>query len=141
MSRRVFALCVMAASMLTATAFSQSFLRQYRGVAYHDSRYSGSPQKIPGRVFCAYYDQGGEGVVYHDTDAKNHGSGELNPADGTYLNEFRIHEGVDTSYTKIDRKPTVIDDNPFDNVVPPRDMLYFCWTEPGVLFIVTFDVS
>jgi len=82
----------MAASMLAATALSQSFLRQYKGVPYHDSRYDGSPQKIPGRVLCAYYDEGGEGVAYHDTDAKNHGSGELNPADGTYLNEFRIHE-------------------------------------------------
>ena len=141
MSRRVFSLCVMAASMLAATALSQSFLRQYRGVAYHDSRYNGSPQKIPGRVLCAYYDQGGEGVAYHDTDAKNHGSGELNPADGTYLNEFRIHEGVDTSYTKFDRKPTVIDDNPFDKVVPPRDMLYVGWTEPGEWFNITVDVA
>jgi hypothetical protein len=29
---------------------------------YHDSRYSGGPQKIPGKVLCAYYDLGGEGV-------------------------------------------------------------------------------
>jgi hypothetical protein len=43
----------------------------------------------------AYYDLEGEGVAYHDTDPQNHGSGELNPADVTYLNEFRIHEGVD----------------------------------------------
>jgi hypothetical protein len=50
-------------------------------------------QNIPGRVLCAYYDQGGEGVSYHDTDLQTHGSGELNPADGTYLNEFRIHGG------------------------------------------------
>src|ERR1039458_4900191 len=54
----------------------------------------GGPQKIPGKVLCAYYDLGGEGVAYHDSDPKNHGSGELNPADCTYLNEFRIHEGV-----------------------------------------------
>lgn len=32
---------------------------------------------------------------------KNKGSGTLNPADGSYLNEFRMHEGVDISYTKI----------------------------------------
>jgi hypothetical protein len=54
------------------------------------------PQKMPGRVLCAYYDLGGQGVAYHDTDPHNHGSGELNPDDGTYLNEFRFHEGVDT---------------------------------------------
>src|SRR6266850_5200910 len=117
MSLRILSLCFIAASMLTATALSQSFLRQYKGVPYHDSRFNGSPQKIPGRVLCAYFDLGGEGVAYHDSDAKNHGSGELNPADGTYLNEFRIYEGVDTSYTKFDRKPSAIDDSLFDKVV------------------------
>ncbi|HTC46559.1 MAG TPA: hypothetical protein VK722_04530 [Candidatus Aquilonibacter sp.] len=108
---------------------------------YHDSRYSGGPQKIPGKVLCAYYDLGGEGVAYHDTDAKNHGSGELNPADGTYLNEFRIHEGVDTSYTKFNRKPDQIDDNPFDKIVPPADLLYVGWSEPGEWFNLTVDVA
>ena len=90
---------------------------------------------------CAYYDLGGEGVAYHDSDPQNHGSGELNPADGTYLNEFRIHEGVDTSYTKFHRKPDPIDDNPFDKVVPPADLLYVGWTEPGEWFNVTVDVT
>jgi hypothetical protein len=61
---------------------------------YHDG-----PQKMPGRVLCAYYDLGGEGVAYHDSDPQNHGSGELDPPDGSYPNEFRIHEGVDTSYS------------------------------------------
>jgi len=37
---------------------------------------------------------------------------------------FRIHEGVDTSYAKFQRKPEPIDDNPFDKVVPPADLLY-----------------
>jgi hypothetical protein len=97
MSRRAFSLCFIAASMLPAIAFSQSFLSQYKGLPYHDSRYQGGAQKIPGQVLCAYYDLGGEGVAYHDSDPQNHGSGELNPADGTYLNEFRIHEGVDTT--------------------------------------------
>jgi len=141
MSRRVSSLCFIAASLLPTTAFSQSFLSQYKGVPYHDTRYSGGPQKIPGKVLCAYYDLGGEGVAYHDTDPKNHGSGELNPADGTYLNEFRIHEGVDTSYTKFQRKPDPIDDNPFDKIVPPADLLYVGWTEPGEWFNITVDVN
>ena len=72
---------------------------------------------------------------------RNHGSGELNPADGTYLNEFRIHEGVDTSYTKFNRKPDPIDDNAFDKVVPPADLLYVGWTEPGEWFNITVDVT
>src|SRR5580765_6239330 len=141
MSRIVFLLCFVGASMLATTAFFQSFLGQYKGLPYHDSRYQGGPQKISGRVLLAYYDLGGEGVAYHDTDPQNHGSGELNPADGTYLNELRIHEGVDTSYTKFDRKPNAIDDNPFDKIVPPADLPYVGWTEPGEWFNLTVDVS
>ncbi len=105
MRRRVFSFCFVAAMISPTIVFSQSFSSQYKGLPYHDSRYSGGPQKIPGKVLCAYYDLGGEGVAYHDTDPQNHGSGELNPADGTYLNEFRMHEGVDISYTKFQRKP------------------------------------
>ena len=141
MNRNMLLFCSIAVSTLSTTASSQSFLSQYKGLPYHDIRYQGGPQKIPGRVLCAYYDLGGEGVAYHDTDPKNHGSGELNPADGTYLNEFRIHEGVDTSYTKFERKPTLIDDNPFDKTVPPRDLPYVGWTEPGEWFNITVDAA
>jgi hypothetical protein len=141
MSRRVLALSLTVASTLATAAFSQSFVSQYKGVAYHDSHYQSGPQKLPGRVLCAYYDLGGEGVAYHDTDPKNHGSGELNPADGTYLNEFRITEGVDTSYTKFDRKPDLIDDNPYDKIVPPRDLPYVGWTEPGEWFNIIVDAT
>jgi hypothetical protein len=108
---------------------------------YHDTRYSGGPQKIPGRVLCAYYDLGGEGVAYRDGDPKHHGSGESNPADGTCLTELRINEGVDTSYTKVLRKPDPIDDNPFDKVVPPADLLYVGCTEPGEWFNITVEVT
>jgi hypothetical protein len=141
MSRRGAFLCLTATLILNAIAFSQSFLNQYTGLPYHDTRYNGGAQKIPGRVFCAYYDLGGEGVAYHDSDPQNHGSGELNPADGTYLNEFRIHEGVDISYTKFNRKPNLIDDNPFDKVVPPADLPYVGWTEPGEWFSITVIVT
>jgi len=116
------------------------FLHNYKGTPYHDVRYNGGAQKILGKVMCAYYDLGGEGVAYHDADAKNHGSGELNPADGSYLNEFRIGEGVDTSYTKFKRDP-IIDDNPYDKVTPPADLLYVGWTEPGEWFNVTVDAA
>src|SRR6201997_3031784 len=141
MSRSVFSVCFLAASMLSTTAFPQSFSNQYKGLPYHDSRYSGGPQKIPGKVLCAYYDLGGEGVAYHDADAKNHGSGALNPADGSDLNEFRIHEGVDTSYTRFNRKPDPIDDNPFDKIVPRADLPYVGWTEAGEWFNLTVDVK
>jgi hypothetical protein len=111
---------------------------KYKGSPYHDSRYQGGAQKIPGRVECAYYDLGGEGVAYHDTDAKNNGSGALNPADGTYLNQFRMDEGVDTSYTKFHDQ---IDNNPYDVVQPPENLLYVGWTEPGEWFKITVEVA
>ncbi len=116
------------------------FLSRYTGTPYHDSRYQGGAQKIPGKVFCAYYDLGGEGIAYHDADAKNNGSGALNPADGSYLHEFRMHEGVDTSYTKFNLNPQ-IDDNPYEKVKPPANLLYVGWTEPGEWFNLTVDVA
>ena len=141
MNHRMFSLCFIAPLLLSTKASSQSFLSRYAGVPYHDSVYHGGPQRVPGRVLCAYYDLGGEGIAYHDTDPQNHGSGELNPADGSYLNEFRMHEGVDTSYTKFDRPPTPIDDNPFNKVVPPANLLYVGWTEPGEWFNITVDAA
>ena len=111
---------------------------KYQGSPYHDSRYQGGAQRIPGRVECAYYDLGGEGVAYHDTDAKNNGSGALNPADGTYLNQFRMDEGVDTSYTKFHDE---IDNNPYDVVQPPENLLYVGWTEPGEWFKISVEVA
>jgi hypothetical protein len=91
-------------------------------------------------VHCAYYDLGGEGVAYHDTDAVNHGSGELNPLDGSYLNGFRVHEGVDISYVKVGRA-TPIDDNPYNLVVPPPEQLYVGWTHPDEWFNLTVRVE
>jgi hypothetical protein len=121
-------------------ALPADFPAQYKGSPYHDARYKGGSQAIPGKVMCAYYDLGGEGVAYHDSDAKNNGSGALNPANGSYLNEFRMSEGVDTSYTKFGLDPK-IDDNPFDKVVPPANLLYVGWTVPGEWFNVTVDVA
>ena len=131
------------AMLFAASALNGSqadFLSHYKGTPYHDSRYQGGAQAVPGKVICAYYDLGGEGVAYHDSDAKNNGSGALNPANGTYLNEFRMNEGVDTSYTKFGLDPK-IDDNPYDRVVPPAGLLYVGWTVPGEWFNVTVQVA
>jgi len=104
---------------------------------FKDSVHPGGPQVIPGRIQCAFYDFGGEGVAYHDTDPENHGSGELNPANGSYLNEFRMEEGVDTSYTK----GNGVDDSPFNLVEPELGQLYVGWTEPGEWVKYTVDVD
>jgi hypothetical protein len=121
-----------------ACAAKTTYLKNYKGTPYQDSRYPGGAQKIPGRVECAYYDRGGEGVAYHDADARNNGSGSLNPADGTYLNQFRMDEGVDISYTKFHDQ---IDDSPYDRVRPPENQLYVGWTEPGEWFNLTVEVA
>ena len=109
----------------------------YPGKPFHDSVFSGGPQSIPGRIWCAYYDFGGESVAYHDSDPVNHGSGGLNPADGSYLNEFRINEAVDTTYTKDGE----YDNNAYNFVEPPLGMLYVGWTKPGEWIKYTVDVK
>lgn len=107
------------------------------GEPFRDTVYAGGPQKIPGAVFCAYYDLGGEGVAFHDSDAVNSGSGKLNPADGTYLNEFRRHEALDISYTK----PVPDRESPCNKVVPPLGLLYVGWNDPGEWFKLTVETA
>lgn len=48
---------------------------------------------------------------------------------------------MDTSYTKFQRKPDAIDDNPFNKVVPPAELLNVGWTEPGEWFNVAVNVA
>jgi hypothetical protein len=119
-------------------AAQKHFLTGYKGTPYEDSRHLGGAQKIPGRVECAYYDRGGEGIAYHDSDSKNSGSGTLNPADGSYLNQFRMDESVDISYTKLHDQ---IDNSTYDLVQPPENQLYVGWTEPGEWFNLTVNVA
>lgn len=64
-------------------------------------------QAIPGRVECAFYDLGGEGVAYHDTTPINVLSSVLNqqaihqrPHATPYHWNFRQEEGVDISFVK-----------------------------------------
>jgi hypothetical protein len=115
----------------------------YRGKPYSDSEYKAGPQAIPGKVRAAYFDLGGEGVAYHDTDPEiNHGSGELNkkpdhqrPESRTYFWSFREKEGVDVSYTKkgIDHK--------FDGSQEELNVLYVGWTHEGEWLKFTVDVK
>ena len=94
-------------------------------------------QQIPGRVECEFYNEGGEGIAYHDSDSINNGSGKLNPANGTFLNEFRMKEGVDISYTKSHD----IDNNPYNKVPRDMDQLYVGWTKPGEWINYTVKVN
>lgn len=103
-------------------------------------RYAGKPflgriQPVPGTLECEHYDEGGEGVAYHETDGRNHGSGELNRGGGD-LDGFRKEENVDISYTKKDW-----DDSPFNKVPQTLGRLYLGWTAPGEWVRYTVEVA
>jgi hypothetical protein len=114
-------------------------MNNYQGKPFSDSRYNAGNQTIPGRLQCEYYDLGGEGIAYHDSDTINSGSGKLNPADGTYLHEFRMNEAVDISYTKFQDPP--IDNTEYNFVKTEKDQLYVGWTKPGEWTKYTVNVK
>jgi hypothetical protein len=109
-----------------------SLAQPYNGTAWRDSA-----QIILGKIQCELYDKGGSGIAYYDTDAVNNGSGKLNPNDGSFLNTFRMQEGVDISYTK----ERGIDNNEFNVVEPLMDQLYVGWTEPGEWIKYCVDIQ
>jgi len=148
-----------AASLLSASAPATRTTRyppfpaDYRCVPFHDTRYSGGPQKIPGRLQNEYYDQldvgtdaqakgAEEGACYHDTDNKNSGSGPgaLNGT-GSYEKEFRMHESPDISYVKLHNANVAIDDSPYNLARPDSSALYLGWIAPGEWVRYTVDVT
>jgi hypothetical protein len=112
---------------------------EYTGKPYQDSVYQAGPQTIPGKLQCEYYDFGGEGIAFHDEESINSGSGRLNPANGTYLHEFRINEAVDISYTKFTEPP--IDSTIYNLVHPEKNQLYVGWSKPGEWTKYTVNVT
>jgi hypothetical protein len=122
-----------------ASCNSKNRLGTYKGTPYKDNFYLGSPQKVPGKLQAEYYDFGGEGVAFHDSDSVNSGSGGLNKADGSYLHEFRINEAVDISYTKF--QDPAVDNSPYNFVEPEKDQLYVGWTNVGEWTKYTIEVE
>jgi hypothetical protein len=114
----------------------ENTVQNYAGKPFCDSVYHGGPQQIPGLVQCAYFDVGGIGTAWFNRHNVNYGSGRLNPADGTYLNEFRMQEGMSTSYIKAND----IDNTSYNFYDPPMGQLYIGWTEPGDWVKYTVDV-
>ena len=115
----------------------------YAGRPFEDAAYKAGPQRIPGIVQCALYDLGGEGVAYHDTDAINHGGGELNaqpphqrPHASPYVWGFRKDEGVDISYAK-----DIADLSHPNPTSPLVNQLYIGWTADGEWVNYTVDVQ
>lgn len=104
---------------------------------YTDSVYTKGVQTLPGKLHCEYFNLGGEGIGYHDTDSINSGSGRLNK--GTdYLSAFRIDEAVDISFTKYHDS---IDNSKFNIIKPKEGQLYLGWTEAGEWTTYTVDVK
>jgi hypothetical protein len=125
------------------TSTNAALPADYTGKPFHDEVYTNGAQAVPGRVECAYYDLGGEGVTYHDTDPINHGSGELNlkpehhrPHANSYIWGFRAGEGMDISYTK-----DFADFNHTNFVSPATNQLYIGWTADGEWCNYTVDVK
>jgi hypothetical protein len=126
-----------------ALAHGASAAPPYAGKPFEDSAYKAGPQRIPGIVQAALYDTGGEGVAYHDSDAINHGSGELNadashqrPHATAYVWGFRKDEGVDISYVK-----DFADLNHPNPVSPLVNQLYIGWTADGEWVNYTVEVE
>jgi hypothetical protein len=116
--------CVMAVAMMASAV----------PAGYAGRPWQGRAQAIPGKVKAVFYDEGGEGVAYHDLDTLNPGSGNLNQGPGE-LNNFRKTEGVGTSYTKPDMDKTVA------GQPEPTGVLYLGWTAPGEWVNYTVDVA
>jgi len=124
---------------LLQSCVSNNSLNGYIGKPFSDKQYSAGAQAIPGKLQCEFYDLGGEGIAFHDEDSINSGSGGLNPADGSYLNEFRINESVDISYTKFREPP--IDNTIYNLVQPEKEQFYVGWTKAGEWTKYTVNVT
>jgi hypothetical protein len=134
-------------TLLVIIFFTQTALAQipttYKGKPFEDEYYKKGAQAIPGRVELAYYDMGGEGIAYHDTEPINKGSGLLNrkpehqrPGVSDYICHFREQEGVDISYTK-----DFIDFNHPNKVDPPVNQLFLAYEADGEWINYTIDVK
>lgn len=116
----------------------------YKGKPYIDKKFNPVIQTIPGRIETAFFDRGGEGVAYHDTDATNNGSGVLNrepihirPGISKDVVHFREDEGVDISFTK-----DFADFHHKNNLVWPQvNQLYIGWEADGEWANYTVDVK
>ncbi|HEX4019842.1 MAG TPA: hypothetical protein VHX63_01750 [Acidobacteriaceae bacterium] len=107
--------------------------KDYKGKPFVDATHTAGAQTIPGRLQTAFYDLGGEGIAYHDTDRINHGSGELNYHPGhceagvpVSICHFRENEGVDLSYAK-----KLADLKYPSRIAPKWQQLYIGWSENG----------
>jgi endoglucanase len=120
--------------MSSVTAIGLAWAMVAQPAPYVGKPYKGQLQKIPGRVQVEFYDVGGEGVAYHDSDAVNSGSGVLNQGD-TDVDRFRKDEAVDISYTKSGIDKTIEGED------EKAGELYLGWTASGEWLRYTVEVE
>jgi len=112
--------------------------------SYSGTPYGGKAQAIPGRVELAWFDAGGEGVAYHDTEAANQGAEynhrpkqQILGAGATdAVKFFRPDEGVDISFTK-----SGLDFTDENLVMPEVNQHYIGWQADGEWTNYTVDVK
>ena len=138
-----FSIMMAVAMMVSFTSKPKKNLPSgYQGKPFQDKVYKAGAQVIPGRVQCALFDLGGEGVGYHDSDSINNGSGPYNHQPGhcepgaEYVAYFRINEGVDLSYTK--QKLDFSHPNPF---TPDKWQQFIGWTKDNESCNYTVNVQ
>jgi hypothetical protein len=140
--KAVFTAVLITTSMIARSGWAE-LPAGYQGRPFEDNYHKTGVPSIPGIVECALYDLGGEGVAYHDTDAVNHGSGELNQDAhhqrghaSAYIWGFRKDEGADISYVK-----DFADLNHTNLVTPHINQFYLGWTANGEWCNYTVDVK
>lgn len=137
----IIAVSVIAINILSAKP-KNNLPKDYIGKPFKDSLYNAGAQKIPGKVQCALFDLGGEGVAYHDKDSINNGSGPYNHQPGhcepgtEYVAYFRINEGVDLSYTK-----KMLDFNHPNPFTPEHRQQFIGWTNNNESCNYTVNVT
>jgi len=86
MKRNLITGFLMVALIATMGSFTpkpkKNLSKDYVGKPFQDEVYKSGAQTIPGRVLCALFDLGGEGVVYQDSDSIINGSGSYNRQPG-----------------------------------------------------------
>lgn len=72
--KSLFSLTGIALSLLILAACNTKSPAKYSGTPYQDQVYNKGAQTIPGKLQCEYYDLGGEGIAFHDSDSVNSAS-------------------------------------------------------------------
>jgi hypothetical protein len=94
------------------------------------------PQTIPGMILAPFYDQGGEGIAYHDVDPNNKGADQARAIDPIQPEAtFRANEGVDLRSTRAGMDKYVNGEN------LQSGRLYVGWTDPGEWVNYTVNVA